>query len=244
MNLYEENISKDKLLWLAGLLDAEGCFSENNGGKPSHHGGKQTRVYLAMTDLDIVEYVRELIGHTGKVGLPKKAKDHHKKLYGIQVYGKKARDLSLVLAPYMSDRRRERVSYLTEIDVHSAWNQLHEYQRYSWVSGYIEGEGCIRWAKGNAYKHDGLYTFQLGTTDEDAVVRVGDALGLSVAYYHTPSRIKAGWKPQWLIQTCKQQSVYDILTKLRPQMFTKKGSEIDEALKFFDTNYPQLQERL
>lgn len=235
-------ITKDKLLWLAGLLDAEGSFNTTNGGKPSHHGGKQMRVELTMTDKDIISYVCELIEHTRKVGLRKKPKPQHKQLYMIRASGKDARDLALAVAPYMSERRRERVSYLTEVDIDSKWEELEEYQKYSWCAGYIEGEGSIGWSKQSTSKYNGFYSFQLSTTDEDAVMRVGYALELNVSYSHTPSKIKAGWKPQWRINTGKQQMVYDIITKLRPQVFSKKGSEIDEALQFFDTNYPALTE--
>lgn len=240
-NWYVENIEKKELLWLAGLWDAEGCFSEANGGKPSPHGGKQMRGAISITDYDILHYLADLCNFTGTIGKPKRREVHHKQQYSITICGKNARELAIALAPYLSDRRRIKQIYpLTELYQESAWDNLHSYQKLYWVIGYTEGEGCIHEVKSNNSKFKRSHMFRLATTDEDAVERVANILNVRKIYQHSPSSVAKDRKPQWVVQIYRRSKLYEVYSRLYPFMFSKKRNEIDVAFDFWNTHYPEM----
>lgn len=227
-------MEKQELLWLAGLWDAEGSFTTNNGGIPSPHGGKQLVTKLAMTDEDVIDRIKVLTQHSGKTGFIDGSKNlrvdgtPYKNLQELCFFGLKGRQLALSLAPYLSDRRRERVEWLTEQTVTPAWSRLSAQEKFMWCSGYVEGEGSFYWShqktSGRIY---GMRFFELETTDEDAVKRISAFLGLSIRY--RPPR-KEGHKPSWRTGTSKRDKVAEICDIFYPHMFNKKRGDIERVL--------------
>lgn len=92
-------ITRDELLWLAGLLEGEGSFDA--------HRGKYPRVRLAMTDRDVVGRAASLMGTEFRLALhpaPAKATWHS------EVSGEKAAEIMRAILPFMGTRRSQRIA--------------------------------------------------------------------------------------------------------------------------------------
>jgi len=98
--------SENEIVWLAGLLEGEGCFTtQRQRGKP------YLKIIVVMTDRDVVEHVARLFGTS--VG-EKKPKNGGKQLYGTTVAGAKARWLMERVYPWLGERRRVKIDELME----------------------------------------------------------------------------------------------------------------------------------
>lgn len=96
----------DDILWLAGLLEGEGCFSLTN--LKAIRGLGTPKVSLNMSDLDVVEKANELMGaKTIHTKLPRKS--HWSTTYEINIYGKPALRIMADILPYMGKRRSARI---------------------------------------------------------------------------------------------------------------------------------------
>lgn len=93
-------MNNEETIWLAGLLEGEGSFLFRKGGSP--------KISCAMTDLDIIEYIQNLVG--GKVYAVSRQKEHHKDAWVWILHGKDAIDLMKILLPYMFSRRYNRIN--------------------------------------------------------------------------------------------------------------------------------------
>ena len=102
------SISLGDLRQLAGLLEADGCFtiSEGRAGIPA------PRIELAMSDRDVVEWAAEVMGAAGV--RERKEREGRKKMYATTLGGQRGLDLMLRLHPYLGQRRRARVEELLE----------------------------------------------------------------------------------------------------------------------------------
>ena len=93
------NMSRDDLVWLAGLFEGEAAFDL--------HKGKYPRIRLGMTDRDVVGRAATLMGANVRLSLkpaPVKAMWH------AEVSGAKALDLMLALLPLMGARRSGKIA--------------------------------------------------------------------------------------------------------------------------------------
>src|SRR6478736_3891833 len=97
---------REELLWLAALLDGEGCFTLN---------GEYPNVVLCMTDEDTVRLARTRSGVGSVTGphIPRSPK--HKKFWRWKV-ARRAEVFGLCKAvkPYMSERRTAQIQLLLE----------------------------------------------------------------------------------------------------------------------------------
>jgi hypothetical protein len=98
----------NKIYWLAGILDGEGCFRFN--GTP--------HIQLLMTDLDIVERVRSITGTISQI-YSRDRSDNLKRQYHLHINGKKAIEWMMTLYPIMSVRRKEKIR-----EVISQWKDM------------------------------------------------------------------------------------------------------------------------
>lgn len=99
-----ETLSEADLYWLAGLMEGEGCFSLDRGTYP--------RVYLRMTDEDVVERAHQITG-IGSVHFAKQQGLGWKPTYCWQV-NTDAVDLMTLLKPLMGSRRQKRITEVLE----------------------------------------------------------------------------------------------------------------------------------
>lgn len=116
---------REELLWLAALLDGEGCFTLVDGKYPN--------VVVSMTDEDTVRLAHERAGVGNVVGplLPKNKK--HKKSWVWKVsVSEHAFALCRVVLPYMSDRRSKRIQEILALDpepVKPIWERVSDWER-------------------------------------------------------------------------------------------------------------------
>ncbi|WP_191480131.1 LAGLIDADG family homing endonuclease [Nocardioides ochotonae] len=92
-------MSRDDLIWLAGLLEGEGSFDL--------HRGRYPRVRLAMTDRDVVGRAATLLG--GSVRLSLKPAPH-RAMWHVEVSGAKASAAMRAILPFMGARRSARIA--------------------------------------------------------------------------------------------------------------------------------------
>ena len=92
-------IARDDLLWLAGLLEGEGCFDL--------HRARYPRVRLGMTDRDVVGRAATLFGSRVRLTLkpaPATATWH------TEVSGARAEEIMEAVLPFMGARRSAKIA--------------------------------------------------------------------------------------------------------------------------------------
>lgn len=133
---FEHHISPE-LAWFAGLFEGEGTFNFSNG--------VPRRISISMTDLDVLEAVRDSFG--GSIHSASRAvyKEHWKDAWVWNLSGEKAVQLSEAIYPLLSLRRKERanefISQLrTRISERGEQKDFHEKRKKRMVelrnSGY------------------------------------------------------------------------------------------------------------
>ena len=104
-------MSDTELAWLAGLLEGEGAFILQRVPPTEREAARiRIKVSLQMTDRDVVEKVRDIVG-LGTVRRAKTAKDHYKPTYQWQISAMGAvAALLQLLAPHMGMRRQQQIA--------------------------------------------------------------------------------------------------------------------------------------
>ncbi len=100
-----KNWTKNNMMWLAGLLEGEGCFSNHYG---KNHPNGQFSIVLGMTDLDIIERAKS-IGGCGYIYSAIRSED--RKPMWLWKVSKKAESYALIAALYsfMGIRRKSKM---------------------------------------------------------------------------------------------------------------------------------------
>lgn len=92
-------------MWLAGLIDGDGCFYQSNG---------RAKIQIKMVDKDIVERASKILD--GKVYSSKnKSNKNWQKIYTTWVSNNKALIFMQTLKPYMSIRRQQKIDEILKI---------------------------------------------------------------------------------------------------------------------------------
>ena len=95
------------IAWLAGLLEGEGCFTFCGGG-----AYRAARIILNMSDLDIVERAKRLMGSKDVI-YRSMAGRSGKQMYCIEVtQAEKVYEILSFIYPYMGARRKIRIEEL------------------------------------------------------------------------------------------------------------------------------------
>lgn len=102
-----------ELAWLAGLLEGEGSFIEF---LETRNKKWRCKIYLKMTDLDIIERVQYLTGMGSICTAESPSKpSHYKKAWQWQVQSiPEAIKLMEMLLPLMGQRRSEKITTILE----------------------------------------------------------------------------------------------------------------------------------
>lgn len=90
---------RDDLVWLAGLLEGEGCFDA--------HRGRYPRIRLAMVDRDVVGRAATLMGSSIRVVY---RTDGRRPTFHTEISGERAAQIMETLLPYMGARRSARIA--------------------------------------------------------------------------------------------------------------------------------------
>lgn len=100
---------REKLIWLAGYLEGEGCFrlTRDLRGRPDPL--MHPRVQLCATDRDVVERVVEYLGGGIRIHDRAPRSKGWRPQYCIYVTSDRAVDLMRALLPYMGARRSQQI---------------------------------------------------------------------------------------------------------------------------------------
>jgi hypothetical protein len=88
---------RDQVVWLAGLLEGEGCFCYY----------LSPGIVVGMTDSDVLQRVADILG--SKVTGPYKYGANKKAVFYVKIWGDKAIEWMEVLLPLMGSRRTSKI---------------------------------------------------------------------------------------------------------------------------------------
>lgn len=112
---YNKLTRREKLLYLSGVWEGEGCHAIISNGNANKHvpSGRSFRILLAMTDRDVIERFRDFFNYgnittyqTKKLnvkGVP------YKKQYRWYVRGEKGFDFIKQMYPFFGERRKKKL---------------------------------------------------------------------------------------------------------------------------------------
>lgn len=92
-------ISEARLHWIAGIIEGEGCFFYNKG----------FTIVVAMTDLDVIERIRDWVG-SGRIYGPYPRPDGRKPMNQWVLRHQEARELAAAIFPLLGRRRQLKLS--------------------------------------------------------------------------------------------------------------------------------------
>ena len=92
-------MTRDDLIWLAGLAEGEACFDL--------HKGRSPRIRIGMTDRDVVERAATLVGSSCRLQL---RVPPHAPMWHAELQGPRAAALMRDLLPFMGSRRSTRIA--------------------------------------------------------------------------------------------------------------------------------------
>jgi len=98
------NLSRENVIWFAGLFEGEGCLS---GVKPKDKRCVQWRTMLKMTDKDIIEKIVSMFG--GQMYVKVHENPKHKTSYEWQICSSKAYPIIAAIYPFMGERRKAKM---------------------------------------------------------------------------------------------------------------------------------------
>lgn len=104
-------ITPMQLVWLAGLLEGEGCFSLQHyrGGKRTSKHYALPSIELGMNDRDVVLRAGLLLGGNQKKPRKRVQRPPHKPAFVWRVNGSRAVHVMKRLLPHMGSRRSKRI---------------------------------------------------------------------------------------------------------------------------------------
>ena len=112
---YEKLNKKEKLLYLAGVWDGEGCHTIISNGNANKHlpCGRSFRIMIAMSDVDVIERFKNFFEYgnittTQRKGLNKKGKPY-KLIYKWNVRGRPGFDFVKQMYPFFCERRKKKL---------------------------------------------------------------------------------------------------------------------------------------
>src|SRR5713101_5647962 len=104
--------TREEIAWIAGLLEGEGCFSINN------KYDIQPQIHIRMTDLDVIERARSILGGNCVIR-EEKRNNKNSKLKNIFNYSISSSKLALewmhILYPWMGRRRQSKIRQIIEL---------------------------------------------------------------------------------------------------------------------------------
>lgn len=119
-------MNREEVIWLAGLLEGEGCFSIAR-----QHGNLKVGIVIGMTDYDVILRVSQLFN---KNRISSKTLKSGKVYYTAQIWGIDAIDIMKLLQPHMFGRRSAKIQEILE--------------KWSWyklgVRPYRQGAGDLK----------------------------------------------------------------------------------------------------
>lgn len=227
-------LTGNQVHWLAGLLEAEGCFAIGSPTEP-----RTSKLVINMTDQDVLQAVADLLGSTV---IHRHPGIRRKIIYATSLRGGSAVSLMRLIQPLMGVRRQQQIaqaiachklknSYPCRV-YHQIDDTLPDHDRY-WLAGYMEGEGCFSLHTTKQYGRVYRYPLvQLNTTDQDVAQHVQR---LWKTFYNIDTNMGCyqpkypGSKLQYHLGI-KGPQARTIMEHLSPLLFARRRATIHEIL--------------
>lgn len=234
-------ISANDLLWLAGLLEGDGCF--HLGLDKRYLNAARPSVSLKMVDEDVVKRVSSLFG----VGYfsSKIRPAHHQKTYATIIRDRKATSLMRLIYPFMGIRRQEKINDILSM---RPKNEEEIYKYFSckdevtvcdgfihWLSGLLEAEGSFLRPPPSDYNSPAI---SIQMTDKDIMERVANFFGTACLSYQPKGKTKDGSRNFKLvyISSLRNQKAVKLMSQLKPLMSARRQLQIQRALDAYNPN--------
>ena len=116
-------------MWLAGLLEGEGCFTTADSGTSGRY--KTPLISLAMTDHDVVEAAANQMTRLGRRVLCRSIRclPSGKRAYQVQTTGLPAMRIMLTILPFMGRRRAIKIRYIFRSWRPQKYREAREFKR-------------------------------------------------------------------------------------------------------------------
>jgi hypothetical protein len=209
-----------ELTWLAAIIEGEGTYVFRRA-----YGGLR----VVMTDQDIIERLRSLTG-LGLVRALRPRMPHHKPPWAWDVMRYEAAALiASATAPFMLNRRRERMGAILERCGQSlpscAELRTGTPQAWAWVAGLIEGEG---WISPGPQTKSRKPVVAASSTDKDVLDRLRYLVGDGAIYPLKPR--KSSHKPSWQWSVGSRRGVYRVLGQILPMLGARRSERAKYVL--------------
>ena len=101
---------KEKLIYLAGMIDGDGhfCKPDTVNGRGEHH--KYTRIIVVNTNIELIDWIKH--NFEGNAYVYKKKVFNHKRMGRWSLQGTKATKLIARLLPYLIVRKQQALQAL------------------------------------------------------------------------------------------------------------------------------------
>lgn len=129
--IYTKTKYKEELIWLAGLLEGEGCFGI---GKDRNGIIRKPSITLSMTDKDVVTKVANMFDKNVYIIKYHKQRFGRKLQYRVKLNDTLAINVMKLLLPYMGKRRSRKIKQIIV-----QWDKFYHKKRDQsvWILGDV-----------------------------------------------------------------------------------------------------------
>ena len=236
-------INGKDLLWLAGLLEGDGCFDQ----RKVHGESPAPRISIGLIDEDTIKKVSKIWGSSYYQTPPRKEKE--KVIYKSMISGSKALHIMKLLQPYMGERRSLKILGLTQkMDIFLALKHpgppLTKYKvkitgNYSeealsnfYLSGLLEAEGSF--LKGPpSSPNDPKISIQM--SDKDIINKVANMWETGYTSWQRSGITKSGnpYKKMYCA-ICRGKKGLEVMRLLHPFLSKRRQQQIQDVFDSYD----------
>jgi len=230
------------LAWLAGFLEAEGCFRLGTHENRKKDGKSFDYIHLSAvsSDKDVIDRAASIMNIRASGPTARKHSLGRKPVWNLITSGNRAAPILKLILPFMGARRTARISAMLRhwSDCKNKHNSprsqtspdysLSDDVDISWLSGFLEGEGSFLLRKTKRQSADdrldvAIYAI---STDEDVLRKAAGMMG-SPVYSRKPRGISK--KLQWETHLRGKRAA-ELMRKLLPYMGTRRAEKIAALL--------------
>lgn len=118
------------IAWVAGIIEGEGTIIASTGAyrKNTKHVVRQFRLAIEMTDLDVLQRAKEVLGPrcTLRQRKPPSVNPNHRDRFILCLTGSELAGWLMTIYPFMGQRRRARIRLALNL-----WKQMRPSWRYA-----------------------------------------------------------------------------------------------------------------
>ena len=108
-------------------------------------------------------------------------------------------------------------------------------EKYLWIAGLLEGEGCFRIEKDQRKPHSKAQYVRIACemTDKDTIERLQQYAGVGQVHSREPRKLNGdvkSRKPTWAWEIGAMDDVYELLENILPYMGQRRTKKIQQAL--------------